>query len=222
MVERSRQPVLDAYARGELTLDALPKALDWGRTWGFDWKLYRPLFAVARDRGAALVALNLPRAAVRALGSKGIEALGPDERAVLPPLGSGSEAHRRYVRRAFDQHPHAGHKAGAKPQTEAETERAFERFYLAQLAWDEAMAASAASFLAMPEAADRRLVLAIGRGHAEHGLGVPLRLGHALGSMEAVRVVLPLDRSAGEFVRERGRECGGIMPARRTDWWIAL
>jgi uncharacterized iron-regulated protein len=84
---------------------------------------------------------------------KGADALAPDEKKQLPQLQPGPAAHREMVREAYAQHP-KGRFGDAK----------FERFYLAQLVWDETMAESVAAALAGPDA-PRKLVVVAGEAH---------------------------------------------------------
>src|SRR5205085_7265145 len=65
----------------------------------------------------------------------------------------GPEAHREMVRQAFGAHPH-----GKFSQAQ------FERFYAAQLVWDETMATRVADTLRAPDAPHRMVVVA-GEGH---------------------------------------------------------
>jgi uncharacterized iron-regulated protein len=65
----------------------------------------------------------------------------------------GPAAHRELVRQAFGAHE-PGRFSDAR----------FERFYSAQLVWDETMADRIAAALARPDAA-RRLVVVAGEGH---------------------------------------------------------
>lgn len=54
------QKFLDAYLRGEITIDALKKKVRWDKSWGFPWEHYRPLLELAQRRGFRLHGLNEP------------------------------------------------------------------------------------------------------------------------------------------------------------------
>ncbi len=164
MLPRRLQPQLDAYLGGFIDEDGFLKAVDWSYTWGFDFALYRPLFEFCRTHGLRMYALNAPRELPRAVRQKGLTGLSPVEQALLPtgtpwPM---PDPHRRFVRAIFDQHP-------ADPKADpAVREAAFDRFYAAQLVWDEAMAQSVADILrAGPEnpRPPRRLIVLAGVGH---------------------------------------------------------
>lgn len=160
MLPRRLQPQIDAFLAGSLDEAGFLAAIDWEHTWGFDYGLYRPLFEFCRTHGLRLYALNAPRELVRAVRQRGVSGLSPDEQALLP---SGHpwpmpDPHRRFIRQIFDSHP-GGPNADA-----AERDAIFERFYLAQLIWDESMAQAVSEILAAPSAPARLLILA-GVGH---------------------------------------------------------
>lgn len=160
MLPRRLQPQLDAFLAGSLDEDGFLAAVDWPHTWGFSYALYRPLFEFCRVHGLRIYALNAPRELSKAVNQRGMEGLTPDERQLLPtghPWPT-PDLHRRFIRQIFDGHPSA---PGTDP---AAREAAFERFYAAQLIWDESMAQAVADVLATRTAPARLLVLA-GVGH---------------------------------------------------------
>jgi uncharacterized iron-regulated protein len=162
MLPRTQQAALDAYLAGG-DERAFLTAVDWPRTWGFDFGFYRPLLEFCRAHRLRAFALNAPRSLAHAIAMRGLEALAPDERRLVPELRPGPAAHRELVREAFAAHPH-GRFADAK----------FERFYQAQLVWDETMAAEVTAALAAP-GAPRRLVVIAGEGHVRR-FAVPARV----------------------------------------------
>lgn len=164
MLPRRLQPQLDAYLAGSIDESGFLSAVSWARTWGFDFALYRPLFDFCRTHGLRMYALNAPRELPRAVRQKGLDGLSPEEQAQLP---SGApwpmpDPHRRFVRSIFDQHP-------ADPKADpALRQAAFERFYAAQLIWDESMAQAVADILRPGPENPRpphRLIVLAGVGH---------------------------------------------------------
>src|SRR5262249_12987990 len=75
MGPRNRQAALDDRTAGKLNEAAFLRAVDWERSWGFDFGLYRPIFAYARMKGIPMIALNVDRDVVRAVGKEGWAAL---------------------------------------------------------------------------------------------------------------------------------------------------
>lgn len=75
---------LAAFSKGETSLADLPEALNWKNTWGYDFALYQPVFAIARQYGLKLYGLNLPDAVRRSVGRKGLAGLSETEKSELP------------------------------------------------------------------------------------------------------------------------------------------
>jgi uncharacterized iron-regulated protein len=156
------QPQVDDYIAGRTTEKEFLHATQYYRTWGFDYRLYAPIFRFAREQGIPVRALNIPSGLASATAKVGIGGLSGEQRASLPrDIGTADEEYRSRLRRVFEMHK------GAKPE-------AFEHFVEAQLLWDEGMAESAATYLiANPE---RQIVILAGSGHVAFGAGIPKRL----------------------------------------------
>lgn len=177
MLQRPRQGALDAWVRGGLTEEALLAETDWKGQWGFNFAFYRPVFEVARRRRLPMVALNVPRDWVRAVGRGGLEALNAEARAALPAeIFLGNAEHRRIFEAMMGGHPMTGARG--------------ENIYAAQVLWDEGMADTAIRYLA-----DRRVskktvfVVLAGAGHVMYGQGIGYRLARRKAG-EALTVVM--------------------------------
>ena len=156
------QPQLDDYLAGRTTEDQFLHAVDYYRTWGYDYRLYAPIFRFAREQQIPIRALNVPADLPSAVAKVGLAGLSEQQRASLPPdIQPADESYRARLREAFEGHP------SAKPG-------AFDRFVEAQLVWDEGMAAAAAAYLNAN--ANRRMVILAGSGHVAFGSGIPSRL----------------------------------------------
>jgi uncharacterized iron-regulated protein len=175
MVARPLQPVLDAWVAGSLDEETLLRRLDWERRWGFDFALYRPVFALARERGLPMFALNARPEVVRKVGRG--EPLDAAERAELPEIDRENAAHTAMVRAMLAGHPGL-------------TEAALDRYVEAQRVWDETMAEHVARALAAPDA-PRVLVVLAGVAHVRGGHGIPSRA--ARRGVGPQLVVLPAD-----------------------------
>lgn len=160
--EQRVQPKVDDYIAGRITEDEFLRATDYFRTWGYDYRLYAPIFRFAREQHIPVRALNVPGSLPSAVAKVGIAGLSAQQRASLPAdMQPADEAYKARLREAFELHQ------GAKPG-------AFDHFVEAQLVWDEGMAASAASYLnANP---DRRMIILCGAAHVAFGSGIPSRL----------------------------------------------
>lgn len=162
MLPRTLQPQLAAYLAGSLDEAGFLAAVDWQHTWGFDFALYQPLFEFCRRHGLRMYALNAPRELAKAVRQRGVAGLTAAERAELPSgyPWPAPEAHRRAVQEVFARHSFGDEDK----RTPAERVAAFERFYAAQLVWDESMAQGVATILGGAHPPARVVVLA-GAGH---------------------------------------------------------
>jgi uncharacterized iron-regulated protein len=158
------QPQVDAYIEGKSTEDQFLRATDYYRVWGYDYRLYAPIFRFAREQRIPVLALNVPESLPSKVAGVGLAGLTKQERASLPAeIPPADAAYQTRLRSIFEEH--AMGKAGPG---------AFNHFVEAQTVWDESMAANAADYLkANP---DRPMVILAGAGHLEYGSGIPSRL----------------------------------------------
>jgi uncharacterized iron-regulated protein len=166
------QEYLDAYIDGEIDEQTLLKRSEYFQRWGYDYRLYRPIFHYAREQGIPLIALNVSSELIAVVSRQGLDGLDPAERAQLPdPLPPVDEAYREQLQAIYEQHPQT---AGGS----------FERFVDVQRLWDAGMAARAADYLsAHPE---RGMVLLAGSGHIAPLGSIPERLEQRIGVSAAV------------------------------------
>ncbi len=155
MVAVDRQEVLDQFHRGEISLENLPRSLQWEERWGHSWELYRPLFEVAQSASLPLVALNAPREVTRKVREAGLGALFETVDEVLV----GPAPYRQHLQEIYAHH--GGSADG------------FVNFFLVQLTWDESMAAGVVNHLRSSRAP---MVVVAGSGHVAHGYGIPSRV----------------------------------------------
>lgn len=163
MFRRHMQPALNAFHAGEIDAKRLAEVTDWDEDWGFDFAMYQPLLETARKHGARIIGLNAPRDLTRAVARRGLDALPEPVRDSLPALDLNDTEHRKFfwAIMGFEDGGH-GH-GGMNP----------ERFYTAQVIWDETMAESVSSWLADPE--PRQMMVVAGNGHC-HRSAVPSRV----------------------------------------------
>lgn len=115
MVPRDGQPVLDGFSRGATPLADLPAALDWGKTWGYDFELYKPVFAVADWARLPVHGLNVPQRVVRQVSRGGLEAVPEADRVWLPPSIIAPAPEQRATLAAIFRE-HAAMRAGRAAQ----------------------------------------------------------------------------------------------------------
>ena len=154
--EKPQQSTLDRYHQGELDEDEFLEEVDWGS----DYHFYRPLIRLAKQHGAAVLAINAPRKVVRKVARQGLKSLDEPERSeIAKEIDLGNEAHRTYVRKAYEQHTHGDLKQ-------------FDYFYEAQCVWEDTMAESLAEYL---KEKGTKLVVFTGNGHIINRFGIPDR-----------------------------------------------
>ena len=159
MFNPTQQPVLDRWVAGELSEREFIKESDWYNVWRLDFAYYRDLLLFARERKIPVIGLNAERELLQQLRQAPAD-LPEELRAQLPELDLADPYHRRMTEAVFADHPLG--------------EGQFERFYRAQVLWDEMMAQSVARYLAAAPEGTRMVVVA-GSQHVRHGAGIPRR-----------------------------------------------
>lgn len=155
------QEPLDRWSAGQIDEAVLRRETEYDKRWGFDFSMYRPMLEYARSRGLEVVALNIPQEVAYAIAKSGVAELSDDVAATLPELDLDEPKHRALFDAEFDAQQHA-------------VGDGIERYYEAQVAWDETMGARVAETLSSPEGPTRMIVFA-GRVHVMQGLGIPER-----------------------------------------------
>ncbi len=203
MFPRSAQPVLDRWVAGELDEAAFLAASRWNEVWGFDPRLYMPLFHFARMHRIPMVALNVERALISRVARTGWAAIPEAEREGVSDPAPASDSYRRFLAAVLlsKSASHAGDdddaSAGDYQWTDEQVaelygDAAFAHFVDAQLVWDRAMAEALAR--ARSDSGASLVVGIIGRGHLQFGYGVPHQLG-ALG-IDDTAVLLAVERAS--------------------------
>lgn len=170
---RSTRLTLEGWSGGGAPSDELRVATRWDELWGHDFAAYAPLLERMRAARVAILPINAEPGLARLVARGGVDGVPPERRAELPPLDSGTDAHRAWFTERMRD---AGHGHAIEGP-------ALERFYLAQLVWDETMAGNVRA-----AAADyTHVVVCAGVGHVERALGIPARLAPL-----ATLVVLPI------------------------------
>jgi len=189
--QKHQQPILDRYVQGEMTEKEFLEAVDWKKTWGFDYHLYRPLMQFARERKYRVLAINAPNSVVRKVARTGLKSLEPSEREQLPKdIDLNQDRHRSFLQEIYNEH---------SPRNLKE----FEFFYEAQCIWEEAMASNLAEHLASGKG---RLIAFTGNGHIVNKFGIPDRTVRRVPASMVTVMPYPLngketvDRASADFV----------------------
>lgn len=181
MFQRPFQGVLDDYLAGKITEAQLVEQSEYDRRWGFPWESYAPLLRFAKEHQLPVLAMNVPSEVTRKVAREGLDSLTPEEQQLIPPaseIHTDNAEYRQLLQSVFDAHASSGQGNST----------GFDRFFTAQVLWDETMADSIAQYhQAYPQT---RIVAIVGRGHVVYGYGIPSRVARRVGSDVVQRSVL--------------------------------
>lgn len=184
MFQRPYQTVLNQYIAGKLSEAELVEQTQYSKRWGYPWALYAAILQFAKAHQLPVIALNTPSEVTRKVARAGFDSLTIPDRQWIPPQSEirlEPDRYRQRVRQIYDEiHQGKGNSDG------------FERFFLAQVLWDETMAESVSKALATyPNAL---VVVLAGQGHILYGDGIPNRVARRVlsrsRSLNQVSVVL--------------------------------
>ena len=173
MFQRPTQPILDRYLAGNITAAELRQQSEFDKRWGFKWEYYAPILEFAKAQHLPLIALNTPTEITRKASKQGLESLTKAELQYIPPIAEIDRTNIEYrgmISASYQQH--AGIVSIAS--------RSFDRFYTAQLLWDETMAERVAIFA--QQNPDRQTIVLAGSSHIIYGYGIPERVQRRLAS----------------------------------------
>jgi len=158
MVSRDQQSLLDDWTAGRRPEKEFARR--WTELWHTGYRAYQEILTFAHERQIPLLALNAPQALVQAVARNGLDDLPDELRRQLPrEMDAEDPYHRAKTEAIFGGHAHVGD---------------IERFYPAQLLWDETMAETAADYLSHHPGS--HLLILAGGYHVEEGVGIPRRL----------------------------------------------
>lgn len=188
MFQKPFQPVLDRYLAGQISETELQTQSEYQKRWGFPWENYAPLLRLAKAQKLPVIALNTPTEITRKVAKQGLASLQGVDLKYIPPIAEIDRSNRKYrdsIFASYRQH-----------QQQATTNsKSFNRFYEAQLLWDETMAATAATFYRQHP--QHRLIVIAGQAHISYGHGIPSRVNRRLQDLKPVQksVILSSDET---------------------------
>lgn len=166
MFQRPAQSLLDRYLKEELTETELLKQSEYQTRWGFPWEFYAPILRFAKAQSLPVIALNTPTEVTRKVAQRGLHSLTWAERRFIPPLSAIALAPASYRQRLRDIFV-AIHQGKTSSMS-------FERFFEAQVLWDETMAERLAQ--AQRQQPNSLIVVLVGQAHLFYGEGIPQRV----------------------------------------------
>lgn len=187
MFQSQMQPLLDRYLAGKITATELQKQSEFDKRWGYPWAYYLPILGFAKANRLPVIALNTPGEIALKAARKGLESLTKEELKSIPPLSEIDRSNIKYqemILASYQQH--AGIVSIAS--------KSFDRFYNAQLLWDETMAANTANFV--KQNPNHQTIVLAGSSHIIYGYGIPNRVLRRLKQLKSIQktVLLSLDR----------------------------
>jgi len=173
---------LDDWSEGKLSEEAFVAGSRWYGNWNYNWLYYRDIFLFARDNHLRMYAINAPREVVSAVRNKGFKGLTPEEAAHLPTqIDTKSADHLRLFKASFDEET-AFHMGGSDEQWQA--------MLNAQCTWDATMGWNAVAPLVKDADPKAVMVVLVGEGHVQYGLGIERQVRQWFGGR--VASVLPV------------------------------
>ncbi|PIS46528.1 MAG: hypothetical protein COT17_08120 [Elusimicrobia bacterium CG08_land_8_20_14_0_20_51_18] len=163
MLNSTLQPILDEYAEGKISDEEFLEKANWKKEWGFDFKLYEPIFSYIRRNKLKALALNVPRKIVSKTARGGLKALTEEEKKLTAKKVKINKD-KKYV--AYLRETYGGH--GDNPMNRIMT---FDNYLASMAVWNESMAEKAADFLN----ANKGWAFAVvaGNGHVQYNAAIP-------------------------------------------------
>jgi uncharacterized iron-regulated protein len=167
MFQLPYQGAIDRYLADKLSEQELVEQTEYDKRWGYPWEYYAPILRFAKAKQLPVLALNTPSEITRQVAKEGLESLTPQQRKIIPPaseIRTDNAEYRQMLAKIFQQHQHGGQG----------NSRGFDRFFLAQVLWDETMAAEIAQFVKTNP--QYQIVVLAGKGHIIYDYGIPSRV----------------------------------------------
>jgi uncharacterized iron-regulated protein len=172
--QRPYQSVLDDFLLGKISESQLIENTEYEKRWGFPWVLYAPIVRFANQQQFPLIALNTPSEVTRKVSRQGLESLNLSERRFIPPIASiqvGPDSYRDRIQKIYSEmHQGKGNSQG------------FNRFFEAQVLWDETMADRLVQ--SVNQTPDRLIIVLVGQGHLLYHDGIPNRVKRRLSNLK--------------------------------------
>ncbi len=180
--QRPIQQSLAPWTLGWYSEQEFIEKSDWKHQWGLDYALYKPIFDAAKDLHLPIVALNIPRDWVHAVGQKGVDGLTSDEKAQLPEkIDLTNSTHKSIFLALMGGHPMTG----------------MDNMYAAQALWDTGMSDTAVKYMADHPSSKNVMVVVAGSGHVMYKQGINWRVKGRTGD-SGITVVMGEDEKARE------------------------
>ena len=115
MFPRRVQKALDEWVAGELGEEEFLKRSEWNRVWGFDARLYMPIFDFARMHRVPMLALNVDRDLVARVGERGWASIPESEREGVGDPAAPSAGYREALYESYSSTCRSGTLRAVEP-----------------------------------------------------------------------------------------------------------
>jgi uncharacterized iron-regulated protein len=173
MFQKPFQAKLNQYLNGTLTEAELLAQTEYPKRWGFNWDFYAPILRFAKANRIPVLAINTPSEITRKVAYTGLESLAPEDFKWIPPLSEIDTINTAYRQRLLETYQSFHNVHGNSD--------GFDRFFQAQVLWDETMADAIAQYWLKNQ--NRKIVVLVGQGHLLYGDGIPDRVKRRLKSI---------------------------------------
>ena len=182
-VQVQYQPVLDRYISGEITESQLVEQIEWEKRWTWAFKVYQPIFRLARERRIPMIALNVNSedlALVEKDGLPGLPSRILDQYITDRPgfaSFASAESFKEYVNYvitpSYELHKQMGLLRSTISGQQLPKEMTFRNFFSGRMLWDEGMASKAYSWCKSNPGGV--MIGLVGADHVKFGRGIPSR-----------------------------------------------
>ena len=163
MIQEQFQPILDSYTSGKINEKEFLEKSEFITRWGYDYRLYSPIFKFIVENKIPAVALNIDSAIVKKISTGKYDQLTDEEKALLPQtMNIDNLDFYDELKDIFNLHP-----------PRKGMERDFSKFYLIQNIWDEIMAENLYSYV--KKNPSRKVVVISGSMHSLKNSAIPHR-----------------------------------------------
>jgi uncharacterized iron-regulated protein len=170
MFQKPFQSSIDQYLNDTITETKLLEQTEYPQRWGFNWDFYAPILRFAKANQIPVLAINTPSEVTRKVARTGLESLTSEDFKWIPPIADIDTANTAYRQRLQETYQsfHSAHG----------NSNGFDRFFQAQVLWDETMADAIAQYWLKNR--NRKVVVLVGQGHLLYGDGIPSRVARRL------------------------------------------
>ena len=167
MFQRPFQPILDRYLAGTISESKLREQTEYDTRWGFAWEFYAPILRLAKERQIPLIALNTPTEITQKVAELGIDSLEGSDWRYIPPreeISLDNAEYRQRLQEIYQQH--TANEEGSSADAE--------KFFAAQVLWDETMAEAIA--LHHQNHTNNQIIVLVGKVHVMYDYAIPDRV----------------------------------------------